>query len=99
MAHGDQGTVDFVSSTRVGREGDPPDQGPVWLTLRLSPEMNAIVEDLAFRYSGGTSGSSKADVINRAIGLLKFLSDAAREGKRAGIASADQELETEITEL
>jgi hypothetical protein len=99
MAHGDQRSVDFAGETRVGREGESLDQGPVWLTLILSPEMNAVVEKLALRYSGAATGRSKADVINRAIGLLNFLSDAAREGKRIGIASPDQELETEITEL
>src|SRR5206468_3767566 len=57
----------------------------------LSPDVNAIIEKLALRYD-----TDKAEIFNRAIGLLNYLSDAASEGKRVGTAAEDQELDTEI---
>jgi hypothetical protein len=53
--------------------------------------MNTIVEELARR-----SGETRANIFNKAIVLFKKASDAASEGKRIGIADADQELETEF---
>jgi len=64
------------------------------LLLGLSPEFNQVIEELALRY-----GRNKAEVINLGVCMFKFLSDAAREGKKVGVAAPDQELETEITEL
>jgi hypothetical protein len=70
---------------------DTLEQGRLHLILGLSPEVNDMIEKLARRY-----GVDKADIFNRAIGLFNYLSDAAQEGKRVGIATDDQELDVEI---
>lgn len=73
---------------------DTFEDGRYHLVLGLSPEANGVVEELALRFRG-----NKADVINLALGLLKHLSDSARDGKRIMIASPDGNLEREITGL
>jgi hypothetical protein len=73
---------------------DPVQKSRLHLVLGVSPEFNEILDKLAVRYE-----CDKADVINMAVGILKSFAEAADEGKRVGIASADQELETEITGL
>ena len=71
---------------------DTLDQDRYHLLLGLSPEMNGTLEELAQR-----NRLNKAEVINMAVGILKFLSDAVGAGKKVGIAAPEQELETEIT--
>ena len=73
---------------------DTLERGKLHLVLGLSPELNDRIEKLALRLR-----MNKADVLNLAVGVLKFLTDAVDEGKHVGIAAADQELETEITGL
>ena len=73
---------------------DTLDQGRYHLRLGLSPELNNAIEELAMR-----NRMNKADVINMAVGILKYLSDQRIEGKKVGVASPGQELETEITDI
>ena len=73
---------------------DTVDQKRYQLRLSLSSEMNQALEQLARRY-----GTDKAEVLNLAVGLLKAFAAAVDEGKRVGIATDDQELDTEITGL
>ena len=73
---------------------DTLSDGRYHLVLGVSPEMNEVLEKLALRY-----GVEKADVLNRAVGLLNAFADAVDEGKRVGIATDEQELDIEITEL
>ena len=73
---------------------DTLDEGRYHLILGISPEMNGILEKLAQRYD-----RDKADVLNLAVGLLNAFADAVDEGKRVGIATDEQELDTEITGL
>lgn len=64
----------------------------VRLSLELSPELNATLEDLAARTGNGT----KADVLRKAIAVLEIAIRAKEQGRRFGIAQPDQELATEI---
>jgi hypothetical protein len=64
------------------------------LTLDISPETNVIIEELA-----EAIGSTKSEVLRRAIALMKFVADARSEGKRFGIAEKGQPLVTEIIGL
>jgi hypothetical protein len=73
---------------------DTLEKGRFHLILGLSPEMNETIERLALRHR-----MNKADVLNLAVGVLKFLTEAVDEGKHVGIAAPGQELETEITGL
>jgi hypothetical protein len=70
---------------------DTLEKGRYYLLLGLSEEMNRVIEDLAHR-----TNASKADLLNQAIGLYKAVSDAVREGKHVGIATSDDELESEF---
>jgi hypothetical protein len=67
------------------------EEGRLWLLLGLSEEMNHQIEELALR-----TGDTKANLINKALGLYKAISDASRQGKHAGIATTDDDLETEF---
>ena len=73
---------------------DTLDQGKLHLILGLSPEMNERIEKLALRYR-----TNKAEVLNLAVGVLNYLSEAVDEGKRVGVAGSDADLETELTGL
>ena len=65
------------------------------LLLTFSEELGARLDELVRR-----SGDSRADVLNRAIGLYKAVSDAIREGKRVGFVDDPEiELDTEIVGL
>jgi hypothetical protein len=87
------------SMTLGVREGaktihDTLENGRFHLVLGLSPEMNERIERLALRHR-----MNKANVLNLAVGVLNFLTEAVDEGKHVGIATSGQELETEITGL
>lgn len=75
---------------------DTSDQERYHLVFGVSPEMNQTLEELALRYG---PEMDKAGVLNLAVGLLKAFATAVDEGKRIGIATDDQELDTEITGL
>jgi len=63
----------------------------IFLMLSMSQEMNAVIEELMRR-----SGCSKADILNRGVGLYKAVSDAVRAGKQVCVLDADGEIETEF---
>jgi predicted transcriptional regulator len=63
-------------------------------SLDMSPELNQKLEDLAEK-----SHASKSDVLRRAIMLLEVAVEAKEKGKKIGIASKEQTLETEIVGL
>jgi hypothetical protein len=69
---------------------EPPDDTErSYMLLGLSRPMNARLEELAAR-----GRVSKAEILNRAVGLYKALSDAILDGKRVGIVD-DPEIELE----
>lgn len=62
------------------------------LSLEVSPELNATLENLVVQ----GSGSSKSEVLRKAIALMQVAVDARQQGKRVGIAEQDQPLATEF---
>ncbi len=83
-----------VPHSSTATPGQPEESGRDWLLLGLSKEMNDRIEELASR-----TGDTKADLINKAIGVYKAISDAVTEGKRVGIVGPDQPLEVEFDGL
>lgn len=67
---------------------------PVRLTLELSPELNASLENIAER-----TCSSKSDILRKAIALIEVAVRAKEEGRRFGVAQPGQELATEVVGL
>lgn len=63
----------------------------VRLTVDVSPELNALIEDLA-----QGAHTSKSEILRRSIALMDFAQRAKREGKKVGAANPDQELATEV---
>jgi hypothetical protein len=86
MAHAEPGPVESVHEDEAGER--------TMILLSLSPEMDRRLEELAGHY-----GRDKGEVINLAVGLLKFCRDAIEGGMRVGIASPEQDLDTEIKGL
>ncbi len=66
----------------------------VRLSLDISPELNALLEQLA-----ALTGSTKSEVLRKAIALMEVAVEAKRQGKKLGIAERDQQLTTEIIGL
>lgn len=67
------------------------EKNKVRLSLDISPEMNELIAQLAER-----TGSTKSEVLRKAIVLMEVAVDAKRQGKKFGIAEKDQQLATEI---
>lgn len=85
-----------ANSSKTARSGptralQKPEREKVRLSLDISPELNDLLEGLA-----ATTGTTKSDVLRRAITLMEVAVDAKRQGKRIGIATKDQILATEI---
>ena len=66
----------------------------VRLSLAVSKEVNETLEELA-----SSTGTTKSDVLRRAIALMEVAARAKKEGKRLGVAGEGQTLETEIVGL
>ena len=64
------------------------------LTVDVSRELNQILEGIA-----GETGTTKSEVFRKAVALLDVSHKARRSGKRVGIASEGQPLETEFVGL
>ncbi|MGB9182346.1 MAG: ribbon-helix-helix domain-containing protein [Pyrinomonadaceae bacterium] len=64
------------------------------LSLDISPELNALLEQLAAK-----TGGTKSDVLRKAIALMEVAVDAKRRGLKLGLAEKDQQLATEIIGL
>jgi predicted transcriptional regulator len=67
------------------------DNESVRLSLALSPELNARLEELA--QAGHTS---KSEILRKAIALFDVVAEAKSEKKRFGILDQDKRLLTEI---
>ena len=63
----------------------------VKLSLFVSPQLNETLESMAQE-----SGSTKSDVLRKALALLEVASEARRDGKRIGILTKDRQVVTEI---
>lgn len=69
----------------------PADNESVRLSLALSPELNARLEELA--QAGHTT---KSEILRKAIALFDVVAEAKSEKKRFGILDQDKHLLTEI---
>ncbi len=86
----DQETSVFVRAPRsaISISDREPEPDRNWMLLGLSDEMRDRVEKLAMR-----NGDSIPDLLNKAVGLYKVVTDALDEGKKVGIAGPEQPLE------
>ena len=91
MASAEQPVILRSVDSRHGVSDSFDDEGRHWLLLGLTPETDQQVEELALR-----TGDSKADLINKALGLYKAASDAHYGGLKVVILDEEQELETEF---
>ena len=66
-------------------------QDKVKLSLFVSPQLNETLESMAQE-----SGTTKSDILRKAIALLEVASDARKEGKGIGIVTKDRQVVTEI---
>lgn len=64
------------------------------LSLDISPEANTLLEELAQEV-----GTTKSEVLRKAIVLMEVAVGAKRQGKKFGIAENGQTLATEIVGL
>ena len=63
----------------------------VRMNLQVSAEINDLLEKIA-----DETGSNRSEVIRRALALMKVAHDARQRGKRLGLVSDPDKLETEI---
>jgi predicted transcriptional regulator len=63
----------------------------VRLTLEVSKDLNALLERLSEE-----TGSSKSEVLRKAIGLMEVAVEAKQQGHVLGIADRDTPLRTRI---
>lgn len=66
------------------------DKSSVRLSLKVSSELNEVLERMARR-----SGTTKSDVLRRALTLMEAAQEAKGDGKKVGVAR-DGTLETEF---
>lgn len=66
----------------------------VRLNLQVSAELNQMLESIA-----EDTGTQRTDVIRQALALMKVAHEAKRKGKRIGLVSDPEKLETEIVGL
>jgi len=66
----------------------------IHLVFKVSPEMNARLEELC-----KVTGLEMGELINRAVGLFKGAVEAIEQGKHVGIAASSDDLEIEYTGL
>lgn len=67
------------------------DRETVRLSLTLSPELNARLEQLAT-----SSHATKTEILRKAIALYDVVAEAKAENKRLGILDKDKNVLTEI---
>jgi predicted transcriptional regulator len=67
---------------------------PIRLSLSVSPELNARLDQLALK-----SHSSKSEILRKAIALFDVAAEAKAENKRIGILDQNKQLLTEIVGL
>jgi metal-responsive CopG/Arc/MetJ family transcriptional regulator len=66
----------------------------VRMNLQLSGELNAIIESIA-----DDTGTNRSDVIRQALALMKVAHEARKKGKRIGLVTDPEKLDTEIVGL
>ena len=66
----------------------------VRMNLQVSAEINELLEKIA-----DETGSNRSEVIRQALALMKVAHEAKQKGKRIGLVSDPEKLETEIVGL
>lgn len=66
-------------------------EGKVRLSLDLSPQTNSLLERVV-----SDQGTTKSDVMRKAIALVIVAEDARREGRSLGVIDANKQLVAEI---
>jgi predicted transcriptional regulator len=61
------------------------------MNLQVSAEINDLLDKIA-----DETGSNRSEVIRRALALMKVAHEARQRGKRLGLVSDPDKLETEI---
>lgn len=69
-----------------------PSSNKIKLSLEVSPELNQALEVLVQK----NAGSTKSEVLRKAIALMQVAVEAKEQGKKIGIADKDQPLTTEL---
>ena len=90
-ADADESTARRDGSDSTPAERSKKEKETVRLSLDVSGELNALINQLAT-----DTNSTKSDVLRRAVTLLSVAVEAKRQGKKIGIAERDQPLTTEI---
>ena len=70
------------------------DNGKVRLSLELSNDLNALLEELTEK-----THTSKADVLRKAIALMEVAVEAKQEGNRLGVLDKQNQVVTRIVGL
>jgi Arc/MetJ-type ribon-helix-helix transcriptional regulator len=69
-----------------------PSSNKIKLSLEVSPELNQALETLVQKHAGST----KSEVLRKAIALMQVAVEAREQGKKIGITEKDQPLGTEL---
>ena len=69
----------------------PAKKGTVKLSLELSEEVNAKLEQMADK-----AHTSKSEILRRSLGLYDIAAEAKGDGNKLGILTKDREVVTEI---
>jgi len=64
------------------------------MNLQVSAELNELLEKIA-----GETGTNRSEVIRQALALMKVAHEGKKRGKRIGLVSDPEKLETEIVGL
>jgi ribosomal protein S3 len=80
-----------IDQVRTSGDEQPIPAGWHRALIDMSPEVYEFLEQLAKQ-----TGTSKVDVLRKALGLYRVALDARREGLVVGAVSEDQALDTEF---
>lgn len=61
------------------------ENGKIRLTLDVTKEMKSVIDDLATQ-----AGTTQADVLRRAVALLKAVKEGEREGETPALVKGDR---------
>lgn len=71
-----------------------PKKDTVKLSLELSEDLNAKLEDFARK-----AGTSKSEVLRRSLGYYDIAAEAREDGHKLGVLTKDRQLITLIQEV
>ncbi len=71
-----------------------PKEGTVKLSLELSLDVNAKLEDFARR-----AHTTKSEVLRRSLGLYDIAAEAKEDGNKLGLLDKDRQVITEIANI